>query len=424
VVDLSDENDPMLEEAVQDARERVLSQPRSAKAWGRLGKLLLANGFGEDSRPCFAEAARLDPGDPRWPYLNGLAQQLTDPDGALPRFREAAELTGVEGPTASAVRLRYAEALMRAGKLPESKEILLDLVRRAPGDPRPALALGVIASDESDLATAERYLLRCMDSPWTRLRAARRLSALYQQREGPQLLQPVLDAAAEWYRQQARTLPNDQEGPDPIAEEYKDMLVGRRARLLRAEYLLRAGATAEGIALLRQLLEDFPNEPEASVKLGMTLAEQGQFREAEQVLRNSLRHGERVQTHYFLSVCAYHQAERDDDREARRQRLEEAARQARLALAGKPDHFLAHLYLGLALEGLGQRKEALKELEQAVRYGPDSVDPHLHLGKVLVAAGQYEKGFAHLDRAVELAGPRDRRPRETRDRLREQHPPN
>src|SRR5581483_9811598 len=130
------------------------------------------------------------------------------------------------------------------------------------------------------------------------------------------------------------------------------------------------------------------------------------------------RGGERVQAHYFLCVALFHQAERSGDRGG----FEEAAEQARRVLAGKPDHALAHLYLGLALDRLGKREEGLREMEQAVRFSPESTDPHLHLGEALVKAGKRDEGFAHLDRAVELAGDADPRPRQVRERLRKEQP--
>ncbi|MGH7168705.1 MAG: tetratricopeptide repeat protein [Gemmataceae bacterium] len=410
-VDLSEADDAPLQKAVEAARRRVLDNSGSASEWGALGKLLLANGYGDDSRACFSQAARLDPADARWPYLRGLAEQPISPDAAVPSFREAARLIGDKGATASVVRWRCAEALLRKGERQEAGTILRDLRRRDPNNPRVQLTLGILAFEENDLATARKLLLACASNPLTRQRAATRLAAL-SQLEGD-------SAAAERYQRLARRLPRDPDGPDPIAEEYKVLLVGRRAFLLRAEYLIRAGELVEAVALLRRLLEEHPDEAEASVKLGMALAELGQFRDAEQVLREGLRRGgERVQARYFLTVAVFHQAERSGNQA----RFEEAVEQARRVLVAKPDHAFAHLYLGLALEHLGQEKEALHQLEQAVRFSPESTDPHLHLGEALVKAGRRKEGFAHLDRAVELAGDADPRPRAARERLRQQKP--
>jgi tetratricopeptide (TPR) repeat protein len=400
VIDLEGENDPALARMIDEARGKVLREPRSAKAWGMLGKVLLANGLGESSLACFAEASRLDPAEPRWPYLRGLAQQAINPDVALPYFREAAQRVDGTGPASVAVRLRYAEALMRKGETAEAGAILRELLLVAPDHPPVLLALGTLAADANDLETAQSYLQRCAGSPLTRQRAATRLAAVSMQKGDT--------VAAERYRKQARHYPRDPDGPDPYAEEYKELLVGRRARLLRAEGLLRAGAIQDAVQLLGPLVDAEDAEPESYVKLGMALAMLGKYREAESVLRRALARGhDQAQGRYFLCVAVFHQAEQSGARAG----FEEAAAQARLALARKPDHAFAHLYLGLALNKLNKRKESLAELAQAVRISPESADPHLHLGEALLAAGQKKNGYAHLERAVELASDSDPRPR-------------
>src|SRR4051812_13730878 len=57
---------------IEQTHREVLAEPRSASAWGRLGMVLRAHNFGAEANVCFAEAERLDPGEPRWPYFHGL----------------------------------------------------------------------------------------------------------------------------------------------------------------------------------------------------------------------------------------------------------------------------------------------------------------------------------------------------------------
>ncbi|HEX5272207.1 MAG TPA: tetratricopeptide repeat protein, partial [Gemmataceae bacterium] len=242
-VNMPADEDPTLAKVFEDARAKVLKEPRSAEAWGFYGKVLLANGLGEDSRTCFAEAARLDTSDPRWPYFHGVAQQAIDPDPALSYFREAARRVGNDdGLAADAVRLRYAEALTRKGQAAEAEGLLREVLRHRPDEPRALLELGSLAMDAGDLDTAEANLLHCLRCPDSRLaqqRATTRLSRLY--------LQKGNKAEAERYRNLARSYPRDGDGPDPYSEEYKELLVGRRARLLRAEGLLRSGELQEAV---------------------------------------------------------------------------------------------------------------------------------------------------------------------------------
>ncbi len=401
VIDFHGENEPELARAVEEARTKIVRQPRSAEAWGGLGKLLFANGMGEDSLVCFGEASRLDPADPRWPYLHGLAQQAINLEGALPHFREAAHRAHT-GPAANVVRLRYAEALARKGETAEATRVLHEVLRNDPDEVRALLLLGILASEANDLDEAEADFLKCVSSPLTRQRATTRLAGLALQRGDA--------AAAEQYRKQAKTYPlRDPEGSDPYADEYKVLLVGRRARLIKAEVLLRADALPEAVQVLEALTSTEDAEPEAFVKLGMAYALLGKYPEAEKVLRRGLAGGhDQVQAHYFLCVAIFQRAEKSGSRSD----FEEAAEQARLTIALKPDHAYAHLYLGLTLNKLGKPKDGLLELEKAERISPESIDPHLHLGEALLAAGQKEKGFAQLEKAVDLAsGSGDQRPR-------------
>src|SRR5438128_5493330 len=64
--------DPSVAAAISAARQKVLDDPRSAAAWGELGKLLLAHTFEAEAEVCFEQAERLDPDDGRWPYYRGL----------------------------------------------------------------------------------------------------------------------------------------------------------------------------------------------------------------------------------------------------------------------------------------------------------------------------------------------------------------
>src|SRR5438105_5816777 len=61
--------DPEVLAVIDKARREVRSSPRSAAAWGKLGSVLLAHLCTREADQCFAEAARLDPGDARWSYL-------------------------------------------------------------------------------------------------------------------------------------------------------------------------------------------------------------------------------------------------------------------------------------------------------------------------------------------------------------------
>jgi tetratricopeptide (TPR) repeat protein len=62
---------------------------------------------------------------------------------------------------------------------------------------------------------------------------------------------------------------------------------------------------------------------------------------------------------------------------------------------------------------LGRRQEALVAFREAVHCSPEFADTHLNLGQALAEEGNLTDARYYLDQAVLLAGPNDRRPRDT-----------
>src|SRR5947209_3043949 len=86
--------DPEVARAVEAAREEVRRRPYSAAAWGRLGQVLHAHRYQAEADLCFAHAERLDPDDPRWPYLQGLDLRHDDPEAAVRHLERAVARAG------------------------------------------------------------------------------------------------------------------------------------------------------------------------------------------------------------------------------------------------------------------------------------------------------------------------------------------
>src|SRR5207249_10147864 len=152
----------------------------------------------------------------------------------------------------------------------------------------------------------------------------------------------------------------------PYLAECFRLAAGKSDRFRRAEQLEARGRLEEAVQLLGEVVERTP-DAQAYVGLGRNLARLGRPEQAERALRSALRLSpDNVQAHYHLGRLAWERAER-----LRRQGggaevralLRSAADHARRAVARKPDDGPAHLLLGLALEGLGDKEQALAELE-------------------------------------------------------------
>lgn len=413
-IDLGADSDPRLAQTVEDARQQVVRSPRSAAAWGHLGQLLLAHAYVVEAKPCLRQAERLDPSDPRWPYLQGWGDLLNHPEDAAPEFERAVQRSGGDALREETARLRLAQTLLDRGELDGAEGEFRALLGTQYADALAHLGLGSIALDTGKLGDAVMHLEIATASPLCRKRAGAQLAAAHRRRGEPAL-------ADEWDRRM-QDLRKDADWPDPFLREGEEMIVGKQMRMLRAENLLRDGQPAAAADQFRKIIEDYPDDTRARVKLAMVLTDGGRLPEAEHELRELLRlDPAKIQGHFLLSAVLFQEAERDARDSARRsqaqQRFREVVEQARQTIALQPNHGFAYVYLGLALRHLGQLDDAIAALENAARCNPEAVDPHLHLGETLAQANRRAEAVQQLQDAVRVAPPSDPRPRDALQRL-------
>jgi tetratricopeptide (TPR) repeat protein len=406
--------EPVVAEAIESARREVLKNGRSADAWGRLGLVLRAHGYDEPSDVCFAQAERLDPKNPRWPYLQGVRMAATAPEDAMPLLRRTVELAEKADPGNEAPRYLLAEMLLRTGALDEAAEQLELLLARDRDNERVHYDLGVLAMARREDDAAIAQFRKTLQSHFARQKACAQLATLYQRRG---------DADAADFAQRASHLPQDLPWNDPYIMEYERLEVGQQNRFLKAERKEAEGRVAEAAQDFRDIALQFPGA-RSELAEGISLAKLGQYQEAEKVLRKVAEESpDLVQAQYFLGVTLYFQGEQlrergPADSEAARAKFQEAAEHTRRATELKPDHGLAHVYLGLALRRLGKSDEAIAALELGVHCRPELIDPHLFLGEALADAGRKEEAIASLERAVEMSSESDPRARQALERLR------
>ena len=410
--------DPDLARAVEEARRHVKQKPYSAERWGDLGKLLRGAGMVEEAADCFAQAERLAPENPLWPYLRGEALLLRDAEAALPPLRRAAALWGRDGEVDNvAPWLRLGEALLAAGEEAEAEENLRRAERAAPDDPSVLLNLGFLAYARDDLEGSKRYLMRCRNSLFTQQRACARLAVICRR---------LGEKAAADFDARAAELPADRGWVDPLVAECLAGAVGKVARFRRADHFENQGRYRDAAMLLRELAEQ-GGDIRAYVGLGRNLGRLGDDRGAERALREALRLApENIPAHYQLALLEWARAEQAQGQadKARERALQRCAAAARQVLQSKQDHGQAHALLGRCLKRLGQRSEAQTELRLAIKCRPDLADPYLYLGEMLAEDGSVEKARSYLEQAQRLAGPGDVRPRAALERLHARKPRN
>ena len=134
----SDGMEPAVREAIRGARDALAADRSNAAAWGRFGMVLHAHRLGAAAGLAYAEAARLDEDDHRWPHLHGRLLETAEPPRALGLADEALRRNPRFAP-ALALRARVLEGMGDDDGAEAAWEALRDA---APGSVEAPLALG------------------------------------------------------------------------------------------------------------------------------------------------------------------------------------------------------------------------------------------------------------------------------------------
>ncbi len=391
--------EPRVAQAIREAAATVRAKPTSAAAWGRLGLILGAHAYDDEGDVCFAQAERLDPNDPRWPYLQGIHRRPHEPDAALTFLTRAADLCDRSAPALTAPRLQLAEMLLERGRPADAEAELRKVLDRDPANARANFDLGLVALARDDLAATLRYLTPLADNREARQKVANQLALIYARQDDP-------TNAARFVRRAAE-LPLDQGWPDPYLEEFDQFDVGRVARFRRAAEV--PGAQARSTERLKTFagLADEYSDGEARGALAMVLLNEGQVAAAEIAFRDTVaRAPNKPAAHYYLGNILFAQGEtarKQGDSDQARAKYREAVECADRAVKLKPDHGLAHLLRGMALRQLGERGEALTALRRAAFCRPEVAEVHELLGETLADSGADWEALAELQTALELS---------------------
>jgi tetratricopeptide (TPR) repeat protein len=405
-----DQADPVVRDAVTAARAEVVKAPRSSAAWGKLGMVLRVYDFADAAVVAFAQAARLDPEEPRWPYLLGRSLHRT-PEKAVPYLQTAVGLCGVRplGPL-----LKLAETLLELGQLDEAEELYRRASRAAPTELRSQdaqiqLGMARVAMAREQWEMAIDHLQRCTASPFARQQALNLLAAAYGRLPGRSRDADI--AAA-----QAQLPPDDLDFSllDPFMQEVSELGNSKNQRLTAAILLKAEGRRDQAVAQLQKLTLDYPDDVWPQIKLAEAQLGGGDFAGAASAAQAALtRDPKAAQAHFYLGAALFHLADESCRRTGQTDtaQLQAAIRSLRRATELKPGHGYAYNYLGQALR-LDQRpREACRAYLDALRCYPGFVDPHLHLAELWIESGWVAPAFFHLQQATVFALPDDGRSR-------------
>lgn len=378
--------DPAVRGAVEEALADVRRAPRDADAWGRLGMVLTGHIFEDAAMVCFAEAERLDPDNPRWPYFQACIEQAHNRPTSLAKLRRTVGLcpAHTEGP-----RLRLAEALWRSGEVEASRDLFQSLLQADDNHARAHLGLARIHLQANELAQCRDHLDRAQTQPRVR-KAALTLAAEFYERQGDAI-------AARRALASLVGLPDDPDWPDEFLAEAGRCKVGESVRVQQAAKLLDQQRHAEALGRLEELVRDYPESARSWTLLGWAQMQMRQSSAAEQSLQIAIQLDPDVcGARLYLGTI-------------RHQRKDRAGAMVlfREAIQRKPNYLEAHFNLGACLQEEGDRTAAIAAFRAAIRCQPLSAAAHARLGELLLAENPAE-GRSHLQQAIDL-DPNERR---------------
>ncbi|MBC7855263.1 MAG: tetratricopeptide repeat protein [Pirellulaceae bacterium] len=313
--------------------------------------VLHAHGFADAAHIGYAAAARLDPKNPRWPYLQGdlYLDGTIGPAEALPHFELAASLS----PPESLARLRMAEMLLELGRLDEAEQEYRKVLAVQKQDPQAQLGLGRLAVARRQYRQALPYLQPAAEHPQVRKTACALLASVFD-RLGER-------ASADAARTRLAKVPPDQMRSDDPVNQVLQFEVGIRAELARAQALMEQERDSEMLAAVEDMVHRYPDSFEAwdalSVARGLADDPAGAERAARRSIQLVPKNAEA-----WLGLGKMMISQR---------RFNDAVEPLQRSIALNPRSGEAYFSLGKCRQGLGEFAAAAEAYRETIRHLPD-----------------------------------------------------
>ena len=373
--------------AAVEARPDASPRER-AGAFGELGMLLAATGFGDEAERCYRNAQRLTPDDVRWPYYLGhVLREAGDLPAATGSFERARELRPADLATLVWLGRVYLDLAQPA----TAEERLGEALSLAPDQPAVRFELGWAALAQEDYARAAEQLTAAaaLDPEAT---AVHYPLALAYRGLGD------LDRATHHFERRgsrgsggsstsvAFTL------PDPLLAALRGMVRTPQFYRDRAADAAAAGDWPEAVANFRRAVETEPDDAATRVNFGTALERFGEPRAAAAQYEEALRLDPRLrEAHYGLG-----------DLLERSGRDAEAIARYRTAVTEDPAYVAAHLRLGDALRRTGRFEPSLPHYRAVIARQPADVGARFGEAMALVRLERYAEARDRLTEAMEF----------------------
>ena len=271
-------------------------------------------------------------------------------------------------------RVDLIKILINDGQLAEATQQIQKLLTAYPDDPE-ALYLGaLLATENNDLETAEKNLTDALTQlPSTDVMLNNKLQIL-------ELLSDVLTRLGRPDEALIYSKLIREANPEVFAakQQYKDALASAQS-----------GDLTSAKAAFEDILNQFPNNQQAAMLLGLIHIEEGDVEAGEQLLSENL--DTEIAPTSIIRATALAQAELD--------KPDQALLVLEKALLAKPDDVtLLSLYGVISLNN-GQDQQGLKAINKALQLAPNKTRLHLLMAQYYVDQNKSELALGHLRKA-------------------------
>lgn len=346
-----------IEEPVQvQLREQfeLLMQERDAtgtpplelgKAYGEMGKLLMAAKYFDLAEPYFLNAQTLAPSEQRWPYYLG---HLYKSKGALVRaaafFKKAVE----QRPDDVAALIWLGEVHLLEGRPAAAAPLFAKAIAAQPRSLAARFGLGRAALAQQDYGGAVAHLEGVLALSAQAVNVHYPLALAYRG-----LGEAAKAEAHLRQRGDFELLP-----ADPLMEELREMLHSAISYEIRGTRALNNADWSTAAAQFRQGLALEPSNPTLRHKLGTALYQLGEVRAAQQAFEEVIRES--------------------------------------------PGYARAHYSLGILLESDGRHQEAIERFSAAVAHDPEYVEARVRLAGLLRRSGRLRQAVTHYEHVLAI----------------------
>lgn len=267
-----------VKEKIRDRRAAVVADVRSAAAWGRLGMVFDVHNLVEEAVICYAQAARLDPTDFRWPYFQASCMPERDPADVVVALRRARSLN----PNYVPLQIRLGRQLLSLGETDEAESHFQFALNADPNNSHALVGLAQVEFErrEFDACRARLELARAARPEHGEI--YRLLARVYRALKMP--------AQARAAAEQALRLPSKTPMSDPLQAEVQAEGATVKQLVLQASHLRRDQKFDQAVQKLRQALEVRPDNADAHLQLGLAyFFDLGRWDEGLPELREAVR---------------------------------------------------------------------------------------------------------------------------------------